>query len=41
MIEHQSDYEPMWFSQDDYSPEEQAHDASIIVILPDIEEKPF
>lgn len=29
------------FIPDDYSPEEQAHDASIIVILPDIEVKPF
>lgn len=26
---------------DDYSPEEQIHDADIIVILPEIEEKPF
>lgn len=41
MYEHQSDYEPLWFTQNDYSPEEQAYDASLEVILPDIEEKPF
>lgn len=29
------------FIPDDYSPQEQAYDASIVVILPDIEEKPF
>lgn len=41
MIEHQSDYESLWFTQNDYSPQEQEHDANIVVILPDIEEKPF